>query len=58
MSPPGILGFKMPGNTRLLKSGDMIETADVNGKIEVLVEIPGDCAVTLDLQMIREDGHE
>lgn len=58
MSPPGILGFKMPGNTGLLKSGDMIETADVNGKIEVLVEIPGDCAVTLDLQMIREGGHE
>ena len=58
MSPPKILGFRMPGRTRLLRSGDMIETAGVDGKIEVLVEMPGDCALTLDLQMIREGGHE
>ncbi len=58
MSPPGILGFRMPGRTRLLRSGDMIETAGVDGTIEVLVEMAGDCAVTLDLQMIREGGHE
>jgi len=58
MSPPEILGFRMPGGTRLLRSGDMIETTGVDGKIEVLVEMPGDCAITLDLQMIREGGHE
>lgn len=58
ISPPKILGFRMPGRTRLLRSGDMIGTADVNGKIEVLVEMPSDCAITLHLQMSREGGHE
>lgn len=58
VSPPGILGFRMPGRERLLRSGDMIGTADVNGNIEVLAEMPGDCAITLDLKMIREGGHE
>jgi len=58
MSPPQIIGFRMPGRTELLKYGDVIETASVNGRIEVLVGIPDDCAITLELQMIRESGHE
>lgn len=49
-----VLGFRRPGEMRLLQTGPALDLARISGRVEILVEMPPDAAVTLQIRV--QDG--